>query len=84
MDERLSGLDGWTITDGKLTKTWTFPDFATGLAFVNRVGELAEQANHHPDVFLAWGRVRIELWSHDVGGLTGRDFRLAKGIDGIG
>ena len=73
---------GWRIVDGHhLEKEWTFPDFATALAFTNRVGAIAEALDHHPDIRLSWGRVGITTWSHDTGGLTRRDFRLAARID---
>jgi 4a-hydroxytetrahydrobiopterin dehydratase len=73
---------GWQIVDDHhLEKTFEFPDFAAGLAFVNQVGALAEEANHHPDVYLAWGKVRLTIYTHTVNGLTGRDFALAGKID---
>lgn len=71
----------WTVEGGRLARTWRFADFARGLDFVNRVGTLAEHANHHPDVHLAWGRVRVEIWTHAAGGLTRNDFALAARID---
>jgi 4a-hydroxytetrahydrobiopterin dehydratase len=74
---------GWTVQDGKLHKLVRFPDFAQGLALVNRIGELAERENHHPDLVLAWGRVEITLWTHSAGGLTRRDFALASQIEGL-
>jgi 4a-hydroxytetrahydrobiopterin dehydratase len=73
----------WETVDGKLVKSWTFPDFATALAFVNRVGAIAEELNHHPDVELGWGRVKLTLWSHDKGRITERDRRLAERIDAL-
>ena len=75
-------LDGWRVVAGHhLTKSWTFDDFAKALAFVNRVGELAEGEGHHPDLFLKWGLVRAEIYTHSVGGLTESDFVLAAKID---
>jgi len=72
----------WKIVDGKkLARVFTFPDFQSGLSFVNRVGEIAERQGHHPDVHLSWGRVEIETWTHDAGGLTEQDFLLASQID---
>jgi len=73
---------GWkVVVDHHLEKEIDFPDFATGLAFVNRVGALAEEEGHHPDLFLAWGKVRISLYTHKVDGLTRSDFILAAKID---
>jgi 4a-hydroxytetrahydrobiopterin dehydratase len=75
----------WKIVDGKkLSRTYTFPDFKTALDFVNRVGEIAERQGHHPDIHLGWGRVEIETWTHDAGGLTEQDFLLASQIDHLG
>ena len=63
------------------TKTFTFPDFRGALKFVNRVGELAEEQGHHPDILLAWGKVDITTWTHKINGLTESDFVLAAKID---
>ena len=78
----LAQLDGWSVTgQPRLAKQWKFPDFATALAFVNRIGAIADAEDHHPDVTLGWGRVGIELWTHAVDGLTENDFILAARID---
>jgi 4a-hydroxytetrahydrobiopterin dehydratase len=75
----------WQIVDGKkLTRSFTFPDFQKGLDFVNQVGEIAERQGHHPDIQLSWGRVGIEISTHDAGGLTELDFLLASSIDKLG
>jgi 4a-hydroxytetrahydrobiopterin dehydratase len=75
-------VSGWqAVAEHHLLKTYTFPDFRRALAFVNRVGELAESEGHHPDIFLAWGRVDIKIWTHKVDGLTESDFILAAKID---
>ena len=74
---------GWTTSDGKLERRYAFPDFATGLAWVNRIGALADQLDHHPDVHLRWGEVRLVLWSHDTGTITDRDRELARAIDAL-
>ena len=66
-----------------LCKEWTFPDFAQALAFTNRVGALAEEEGHHPDIYLTWGKVKLEITTHDVGGLTENDFILAAKCDGL-
>lgn len=78
----LEQLPGWQVVEGpRLVRTWTFPDFASALAFVNLAGAIADEEHHHPDVALSWGRVRIELWTHAAGGLTTNDFILAARID---
>lgn len=71
----------WDKQDNKLVKEFKFDDFKQALAFVNKVGELVEQAQHHPDIELGWGRVEISLTTHDEGGVTDKDRTLAKIID---
>jgi len=66
---------GWQVIDEHhLAKEFRFEDFRAALAFTNRVGELAEQQRHHPDLHLAWGRVRVVIWTHAIDGLTESDF----------
>jgi 4a-hydroxytetrahydrobiopterin dehydratase len=73
--------DGWQVLDEqKLEKQYKFPDFKQALAFVNRVGEVAEQQNHHPDIFFTWGQARIQLSTHSIGGLSESDFIMAAKI----
>jgi 4a-hydroxytetrahydrobiopterin dehydratase len=80
----LSQLDGWNVVGGKrLAKTYTFPDFVQALAFVNRAGEVAEAEGHHPDLYLTWGKVGVELTTHAIGGLTENDFILAAKLDEV-
>ncbi len=74
---RLAGLKGWTIEAGELVKSFQFKDFVAALRFVNRVGEAAERAGHHPDIDIRYNRVRLALTTHDAGGLTEKDFDLA-------
>jgi 4a-hydroxytetrahydrobiopterin dehydratase len=74
---RLASLEGWKIEAGELVKTFQFKDFVASLHFVNRVGEAAEQAGHHPDIDIRYNRVRLALSTHDAGGLTEKDFDLA-------
>jgi len=79
---RAARLSDWKVRDGeRLANTFLFPDFTTALDFVNRVGDIAEQQGHHPDLHLAWGQVDVESSTHDAGGLTESDFTLAEGID---
>ena len=75
---------GWRVVDGHhLEKEFRFDDFRSALAFTNRVGELAEEQNHHPDIHLAWGRVRVTLWTHTADGLSESDFVLAAKLDAL-
>lgn len=74
--------DDWKLVDGHhLSRTWSFPDFASALEFVNRVGEKAEEQGHHPNVYLAWGEVRLDVWTHKIDGLTESDFVFAAHVD---
>jgi 4a-hydroxytetrahydrobiopterin dehydratase len=78
---RAETLPDWQVREDRLAKTFTFPDFATALAFVNRIGAAAENQGHHPDIHLGWGRVAVEISTHDAGGITESDFILAAEVD---
>jgi 4a-hydroxytetrahydrobiopterin dehydratase len=72
----------WTVVnEHHLHREFKFPDFKQALAFVNRVGALAEEQGHHPDILLAWGNVEVTLWTHKIDGLTESDFIMAAKID---
>jgi 4a-hydroxytetrahydrobiopterin dehydratase len=74
----------WTVVnEHHLTRAFKFPDFVQALAFVNRVGALAEEQGHHPDILLAWGKAEITLWTHKIDGLTESDFIMAAKIDRV-
>ncbi len=75
---------GWDVVgEHHLEKTFDFPDFVTALHFTNQVGELAEGQGHHPDIHLAWGKVRVVIWTHKIDGLTESDFVLAAKVERI-
>jgi 4a-hydroxytetrahydrobiopterin dehydratase len=75
-------LPGWQVVDGHhLERTFAFPDFKSALDFVNRAGAIAEEEGHHPDLYLAWGKVGVKTWTHKIDGLTESDFILAARID---
>ncbi len=78
---RLRALPDWEIASGELVKTFQFADFRAALGFVNRVGEAAETAGHHPDIDIRYNKVRLALVTHDAGGLTPKDFALASQAD---
>ncbi len=81
----LAQVSGWEIVNNHhLVKSHRFKNFAEALAFVNRVGAIAEEQNHHPDIFLAWGKVSIEIWTHKINGLTESDFIFAAKVDRLG
>ena len=76
----LASLSGWERVGDVICRQFHFADFKAAMAFVNRVAGLAEEANHHPDILIEYDSVTLTLSSHDVGGLTERDFRLAARI----
>ena len=78
----LTQLNGWeVVNEHHLKKGYRFADFKEALAFVNRVGNLAEEQGHHPDICFGWGSVEITIWTHKIDGLTESDFILAAKID---
>lgn len=77
----LGELDGWSVEGKCLKRRWTFENFAAALEFVNRVGDLAEAADHHPDITFGWGYAEMLLTTHDRGGITDVDIALAATID---
>lgn len=80
----LKQLEGWSVVDGHhLSKLYTFPDFVSALEFVNRVGRVAEENGHHPDIWLSWGKVRVDIFTHKIDGLTESDFVLAAKCDRV-
>jgi len=77
-----SQVEGWqVINDHHLQKTYGFKDFRETLDFVNRVGQLAEEQGHHPDICFGWGKADVSIWTHKIDGLTQSDFVLAAKID---
>jgi len=81
--ERLTRLPLWQLTGAEIERTVSFADFPAAIAFVNRIAEAAEKANHHPDIDIRWNKVSLALSSHDAGGLTEKDFNLAAVIDAL-
>jgi 4a-hydroxytetrahydrobiopterin dehydratase len=68
----------WELIDGALERTFAFPNFVDALAFANRVGELAEAENHHPELTVSWGATKVRWWTHTANGVTERDEHLAE------
>ena len=83
IESRLRSIPQWSVEGGELTRTFEHKDFVAALAFVNKVGDLAEKASHHPDIDVRYNKVRLGLVTHDAGGLTTKDFDLAAAIDGL-
>lgn len=83
IEARLTSLTGWAVVDGRLEKKYNLKDFVRALTFVNAVGEAAEAAGHHPDIFIRYALVTLQWWTWGSGGITGRDFELAARCDSI-
>ena len=73
--------DWEVVNNHHIEREFEFPDFKRALAFVNKVGGIAEEQGHHPDIYLAWGKVQVKVWTHKIDGLTESDFILAAKID---
>jgi 4a-hydroxytetrahydrobiopterin dehydratase len=78
VQERLANLPGWKLEGKEIARHYEFPDFAAAMVFVNQVAAEAEKANHHPDIDIRYNKVRLALISHDKGGLTERDMKMAQ------
>jgi 4a-hydroxytetrahydrobiopterin dehydratase len=74
-------VEDWPIEDKALTRSFQFKDFVEALAFVNKLGALAERENHHPDIHISWNTVTVRWWTHTAGGVTPRDRELAEATD---
>lgn len=82
--EQLNEVDGWNLVEDKIEKEFELKDFSAVIGFVTRVGIEAEKADHHPDILVhSWNKVKIFLSTHDAGGLTEKDFLLARVIDSL-
>ena len=81
VDRKLASLSGWQRDGQQIRKEYSFGSYMDGIAFVNRVAGLAEKMDHHPDRLVGYRRVTVTLSSHDAGGITARDLRLAEAID---
>ena len=82
-EEMLTQIPGWELKDNVIERTFKFPNFVEAMQFANRITLLAEQENHHPDLHISWGKVRVELTTHKVNGLSDNDFILAAKISAI-
>lgn len=83
IQQQISGLNGWQVVNGKVSKTFEFRDFVQAFGFMTRVAMEAEKLNHHPEWFNVYNRVKIDLVTHDVDGISNYDFMLAKIIEGL-
>lgn len=84
IQEALRSLDGWVIEQGKLLKVFKLKDFKSALAFINQVGAVAEELNHHPEIHNNWNRVTLRLCTHDAGDqITEKDLTLARALESL-
>ncbi|CAN5456776.1 4a-hydroxytetrahydrobiopterin dehydratase [soil metagenome] len=83
IEKAVNELDGWKVEGKNLKKRFEFKNFSEALDFVNKVGAIAEEKDHHPDIYFGWGYAEFEITTHDVGGLTHNDFELAEEINSI-
>ncbi len=82
-EARLRGLKGWKLAGEAIEKTYQFRAYMEAISFINRVAEVAEREEHHPDIYNSWRTVRLSITTHDEGGLTEWDFDLARQIDAL-
>lgn len=81
IEDRLAELPDWSQNGDLLQRTFNFDDFMAAMAFVNRIAELAEDFQHHPDILIRYNKVTLTLSTHDAGGITERDFKFAHATD---
>ena len=83
INSALGNIPLWMLTDQEISRAWQFRDFGDAMIFVNRVAELAQQREHHPDILIRYNKVALTLTTHDSGGLTNQDFWMAQQIDDL-
>ena len=83
INHEMSQLKNWVLEGSAITKVESFTNFKEAIDYVNKVGEIAEKHNHHPDIIINYNQVRLSLSTHSVGGLTKKDFEVAREIDAI-
>jgi 4a-hydroxytetrahydrobiopterin dehydratase len=83
VQENLRSLPGWKLEGKEIVRHYQFPDFAAAMAFVNQVAEKADAADHHPDIDIRYNKVKLALVSHDQGGLTERDMKMARALNSL-
>ena len=84
LQEKIKGLNGWELKDTNLEKAYVFKNFSEALAFIVQVGCLSEKQNHHAEIWNVYNKVTLRLSTHDAGGVTDKDFKLAMAIDQLG
>lgn len=80
-EELIKQVPEWSLEDNKIVRSFEFKDFREAIDFVNRVADIAEAEDHHPDIYISFNKVRLEVWTHNIGGLSQNDFILAAKTD---
>jgi 4a-hydroxytetrahydrobiopterin dehydratase len=84
INQKLNKVNAWILEGNQIAKQFQLKDFAKALEFVNKIGEKAEEMDHHPDIFIhSWNKVKITISTHSEGGITAKDFQLAEKIEGL-
>lgn len=83
IQEKLAEVTGWERRENFITRLFQFPDFKAAIAFVNKVAEVAEELDHHPDILISYRNVQLSVFTHSEGGLTEKDFELARRINAL-
>ena len=83
IQDRLLELDGWNFDENAIRKTFTFETYMESIGFINRLAELAEETNHHPDMVVGWCRIDVAFTSHDQGGVTLACVQMAKAVESV-
>ena len=83
ISERMQKLDNWSLEEHSIVKDYSFENFKEALEFVNKIGEISEKMNHHPDILISYNKIRLTLTTHSERTLTFKDFELAEEIDKI-
>lgn len=81
MEEQVN--QNWSTQGNKIMREYAFPNFKNALDFVIQIGEISEKENHHPEIYLSWGKVKVELFTHSLGKITKKDFRLSLKFDEV-
>jgi 4a-hydroxytetrahydrobiopterin dehydratase len=81
ISDLLAQIAGWELSDSRIERTFRFANFVAAMKFANRITDIAEAENHHPDLYISWGKVRVELSTHSIGGLSTNDFIVAAKIN---
>ena len=80
---RMKEIPAWRLENDMIVRDWSFKDFSEAMEFINKIADLAEAHDHHPEIFNVYNKVTLRFSTHDAGGITERDFKIASEIDGL-